>query len=384
MSNNSRSLLLALYSHPEHYPPTLNAISELSTVYDKIYILYRPFSINRWKYPKNVTLIPSGRTIDVRKQERSLLPIKLFYFFQFTFKLLLLIRKQKPHAVLLYDSFPVLSFNIIKKIIGKPTLLWYHNHDVPEITKLRKYSIGWFAARYEHSIFHFLDIFSLPSEKRKEYYPMTELHGKYFFIPNYPSINKFEGHFAKTKKNPIRILYQGTIGLGHGIECVSKLISITDNLELHLAGSDISNFVKHLQELIKKDKLIYHGNLPYVDLFQLTSSCHIGIAILEPKSVAYTTASTASNKIYEYAACGLPILYYDHEHFNYYLSKYEWAFATDLTEKSLMNCLNSIMENYDFLSSKARNDFENELNFERVFAPVKEFLKDNLSNDIIV
>jgi hypothetical protein len=102
----------------------------------------------------------------------------------------------------------------------------------------------------------------------------------------------------------------------------------------------------------------------------ITAQSHIGIAVNIPSEVIYQTGGTASNKIYEYAACGLPILYFDHPHYREYLGQFKWAFATDLSKESIENCIIEIMNNYDYFSQQARNDFLSRLNFESVFEPI--------------
>ena len=125
------------------------------------------------------------------------------------------------------------------------------------------------------------------------------------------------------------------------------------------------------------EKIFFHSYTSYNKVPEITSRSHIGIAIYQKNDVMNSTLGSASNKIYEYAACGLPILYFESEHYKKYLDKYEWAFATDLSEISLRNCIESIASNYEYFSKKAKADFENEFNYEKVFEPVRTFLNFN-------
>ena len=50
-------IVIAVYSHPEHYPPTLNAIEFLSKEFKHIYVIHRNIEGFNWKYPSNVTLL---------------------------------------------------------------------------------------------------------------------------------------------------------------------------------------------------------------------------------------------------------------------------------------------------------------------------------------
>lgn len=89
------------------------------------------------------------------------------------------------------------------------------------------------------------------------------------------------------------------------------------------------------------------------------------------------TIGTASNKIYEYAACGLPIIYFKSKYFDNILGKYSWAMGSNLNAKDLGTTIIKILENWDQYSSNARNDFIIINNFESAFKPALNFLSSN-------
>lgn len=70
------------------------------------------------------------------------------------------------------------------------------------------------------------------------------------------------------------------------------------------------------------------------------------------------TLGTASNKIYEYAASGLPVILYDNEQFRKYLTQYPWAFFIDGSPAMFIDCIHTIINNYKELSSLSRSSFE--------------------------
>ena len=90
------------------------------------------------------------------------------------------------------------------------------------------------------------------------------------------------------------------------------------------------------------------------------------------------TLGTASNKIYEYAASGLPVILFDNEQFRKYLSGYSWTYFTDGTADSLEACIKEIMNNYDSATISSRNDFEKSLNFENQFGEIKKRLLSDI------
>jgi len=376
----SNNLVCAIYNHPEAYPPTLNAIERLSGVYDNIYVLYRPNLNNLWQYPSNVKLISSGKqVISVKEQASQPVLKKVYQFLYFTFILLKLSVKYKPKTILLYDGIPLLSYFIVSKICKKPQIAWYHNHDVMGKDQ-RKYSVGWFATHFESSALAKLDIFSLPADERKVYFDLSHFRGKYFYIPNYPSLafyNKFHKNVAKDEV--LKLIYQGSISKGHGIEEIISFVAIySGKICVTLIGNVSDQYKEELIALKKQldvdEKVKILPPVNYTLLPTITINHDIGLAIHTPHNLIYATGGTASNKIYEYAAVGLPVLYFENEHYNQILSKYKWTFATDLSMNSIQNQIDYIRLNLNKLSISALSDFNKGLNFESVFSQVINYL----------
>lgn len=377
-----KKLVAGLYYHPEVFPPTLNAVTELSHCFDEIHLVYRPHIKGAWKYPANVHQVPSGRLISSTEQENAPLPKKIFFFLQFTWYLFKQCRK-KTTVVLLYDHIAFYAYCLIRPFIQGRPVLWYHNHDIAEITKLRKYSVGWLACRAEKSNFNRVDIFTLPSAERLQFFPVEKLRGQYFVIPNYPAISFYAPFYrpGRHAAGSIRLLFQGRIGGGHGLEEIMAL------LPRPIAGREATLVLKgycdpaYKEELVKlasaynvEEKLQFIGFTPYADVPAVTASCDIGIGIFAKMEVMHVTLGSASNKLYEYAAAGLPVLYLNEKHFSGYLSKYEWAFPVQLNSGSIHEQIEKIMNGYEQYSAAAHKDFMQTLNFERVFKPVVDYL----------
>src|SRR5690349_10768917 len=122
-----KNLVVVLFSHPQYYPPTLNALEMLSEHYDTIYVVHRNILGFDWKYPANVQLVGARRSYKVEDLEKSGIHKKISWFLNFTWRLLSIIRKAKPSTVLLYDAMPILSYRLIHRFIPRPKVLWYHN-----------------------------------------------------------------------------------------------------------------------------------------------------------------------------------------------------------------------------------------------------------------
>src|ERR1700730_1925355 len=167
--NSKKNLVIAIYSLPDYYPPTLNAIEYLSGQYDSISILHRNLTGSSWNYPANVRLITPKKLYSVKEVENANIFKKIFWFLQFTLDFFSVINRVRPDTILIYDSLPVLSYQLIQSFIKRPKILWYHNHDVIDPQYVRKWSISWLAWKTEKWIFPKLNIFSLPSMERRDF-----------------------------------------------------------------------------------------------------------------------------------------------------------------------------------------------------------------------
>lgn len=388
-SKRINNIVIGIYFHPEAYPPTLNAIGELSECFNYITVIHRPHLKGNWNYPPNVKVIPSGKYITSVNQEKAPLHQKIYFFYQFTMSLLRACSTEKPGYILVYDSLSLFAYSLVKPLLSKHKI-WYHNHDVTEQKDIRKYSISWLAAKNEVKAFNYLDIFSLPTNERLQYFPMDIFKGKYFFIPNYPA-KKFYASFYKHKNlaNPIRIIFQGSVGPYHGIEEIIPLLKETISgytLELVLKGPCRTEYRQLCVELADKyqvsSQLIFLEVTPYAEVPAASSTCHIGIGILAKQDLMNTTLGTASNKLYEYAAVGLPVIYYNSINFTRYLDKYKWAIPTEVTSQDIREMISLILKNYEALSASAHNDFMQYLNFEKGFMQIKTYIRNLILNPL--
>lgn len=377
-------LVIGIYYHPEAYPPTLNAVQELSKCFEHITIVHRPHLKGTWQYPANVKAVASGSFVTAAQQEQSSITKKILFFRQFMADLLKAIRAERASVVLLYDVHALFAYRMIRPLIGKKHVAWYHNHDVSELERERKYSIGWFACKAEKKLFSRLDIFTLPTADRLRYFPMDTFKGKHFVVPNYPSL-QFYGSFYKRKLpgQVVRLIFQGRIGEGHGFEEIITMLNETiggKQLELVLKGYCHEQYKQRLLELAGEhkvsDKLTFAGFTAYEEVPKLAASCHIGIGIFAKHETMHITLGTASNKLYEYAAVGLPVLYLDEPHFSQYLKKYQWAVPVQLSAASIREAIESIILNYEQYAAAAYESFRSSLNFEGAFSPVTDYLKE--------
>ena len=146
-------ITVLIYAHPELYPPTLSAIEELSQIADTIDVVTRNMLASKWEYPKNVRVhyINKKKFVGFEIENISFIS-KIIHFLKFVMMSHKLIKKNKSKIVLVYDAIPLYVTHLLKATLKKQnSLLWYHNHDVTDLSKANYFSIMSIASRKQDS-----------------------------------------------------------------------------------------------------------------------------------------------------------------------------------------------------------------------------------------
>jgi hypothetical protein len=375
-------ILVVLYSHPELYPPTLNAVSSLADHYEEVHILYKPHKKDEWEWPGNVHLHPAGKAIATRAFMNSPFRKRMIAHFSFILRFLVLLWKLRPKILLLYDPYPALFYRLVRPFtIGKRPFLWYHNHDIIEPGGIQKKSMSAILSAAERTLLRRADLFTLPAVERKAYFDLRRLKGKYFTIPNFPSRKVFSRKPQRRIGGDIVVGFQGSICSGRGLEEFISLLPMKakgKNVVFSITGFCNSElYWKSLNDRIGglKDQGIVRLNaaVPYGKLADAMDNVNIGWAYYGMDSSLDHSMGTASNKFFESCAMGLPVLYNSKNTFEIY-SNIKWAIPVELTMESISTSLAYLIENYQSLSDSAYDQFTRELNFENAFLVVLKIL----------
>ena len=148
-------------------------------------------------------------------------------------------------------------------------------------------------------------------------------------------------------------------------------------LQLVLKGYCDDGYTDHLLQLAAlhgvQERVRFIGFTPYEEVPAITASCDIGIAIFARKDVMNNTLGTASNKIYEYAAAGLPVICLENSPVAVSLAAYEWVIPVALNSEAILNGLEKIAGCYEKYSKEAHDSFMEKLNFGYFFRDVAAY-----------
>lgn len=112
-----------------------------------------------------------------------------------------------------------------------------------------------------------------------------------------------EGAVGKT-----RILYQGAVNMGRGLEEMICALPFLPECFLIIAGD--GDLVHKLQDLVSEkqvaEQVYFTGRLPFDQLRSLTKQADIGISLEQDLGLNYRLA--LPNKIFDYMQAGIPVL----------------------------------------------------------------------------
>jgi glycosyltransferase involved in cell wall biosynthesis len=388
-SKREKVLVLMYSGIPE--PPTLNAILMLKQYFRDVTFLRNNLYFPAESYPDTPTLLEIGRVIDVQSAMNKSALWKLSRFARYCTALVWHLRRTLYPIVIIHDYLALLAFSLVRGLVGYRGLTWFNSYDSIDqaAARVRPWSLMDSVVRRHERLFSELDYFSAPASERMRYYPVDRVRRQSFVIPNYPTIAFYRNFFRPRRlrdEKSMRLIYQGALGRGHGFEDIIKILGRTvagKPLELVLKGWIDEDYKRKLLELAAKhgvdQRLSFAGFGLYRTVPELASRCTVGLAIFTAQDIMNTTLGTASNKIYEYAAVGLPVILYDTPHFRHHLGERRWAFFTTLSETSLLHTLGQVAECYDAAASAASEDFREEFNFERVFTPALRTVLEHMS-----
>lgn len=136
---------------------------------------------------------------------------------------------------------------------------------------------------------------------------------KICLVPLGVDADKFKPSIVKkTQKNPIDIVYMGSITSRRNIEILIDAISdrgLKTKIRLHIIGDGPEEYIKKLKDDISNsnvsEKVTWHGYVNHDDVPHTLDKMDVAVSPL-PAHDSYEVSSPA--KMYEYLAMGLPIL----------------------------------------------------------------------------
>ncbi|MGI8502020.1 MAG: glycosyltransferase [Hassallia sp.] len=374
-------IAMLIYANPDHYPPTINAIHLLSEHYDVV-LIGRNQDPPFWKYPANVKVHRLGKYTSVREREQQSVGMKLWEYINFVTEASRLLKDVS--LIYAYDAFGYTVAYLCRLLKNKATPLIYHSHDLRgQLFSLSSLS-GW-VQKGERQWAHKANFVVFPSQERASLFKkLINFNGQLIIVPNFPRKSYFKEHsdfkniISERFQKP-QILLQGSISIKNSLlELIDSLTVVENSIELKLIGP-LPEDEKHLMiDLANRkkvaDRVKYFMPVPYNKLPSHTWKASIGVCLYKKIDINHQTMGTASNKIYEYAACGLPVIVSDQPNYREYLANETWVrFADPDDPHSIASAVQDILSDfgkYEEMCLAARQAFQEKYNYESAFSPL--------------
>jgi glycosyltransferase involved in cell wall biosynthesis len=374
-------LLITIYANPDYYPPTVYAVRILSC-YFAIHILSRNVDTLIEQWPSEVTIERIGANASVGEKEAAGAGTKLIEYAKFAARTRALINQMQPAIVYSYDPYAFVA-SLLGRIGGRSTPLIFHLHELWETEGLPWKSLQKWVVKAALSGTKSADAVVFPEKYRSQYWLQAagDLRAP-IVVPNCPEKSYFPAPADWSETIAMRFrareaVYVGYASADNGHLETLRALALMDGIRMRVIGNYRAEFGASFNALARQlgvaDRVSLDGWLPLDELRARASHASVGLSIYKPVTKSLEYVASASNKLFEYAAMGLPVVVPDRASYRDFLGDAEWVTYADVEEpESIAQAITLIFadhERYVAMSRAARRAFEEQYNYERVFAP---------------
>jgi glycosyltransferase involved in cell wall biosynthesis len=371
-------ILYVQYTNPAGYPPLEHSSEILADRGWQVLFL------GTGAHGANALELPAHPNITVHrwKFQQPGLWQKL-HFLAFNNWALITALRWKPKWIYASDVLACPSALILKKF-GFRVL--YHEHDSPEgaASSFFQRFLLWCRKKLARCA----DLCVLPNEKRIEVFKkQTGTSRPVICVWNCPAGEEAELE-PKKPADELILFYHGSIVPDRlPVSVIYALANLPSSIRLRIAGYETvghPGYVRELKEFADSRKLgsqfEYLGSLSREALLSETRKAHIGLALMPIKAMDLNlqTMTGASNKPFEYMACGLALLVSDLPDWSGMFIDPGFARACDPQDpKSIASVLRWFLENpveTRNMGERGRHQVLVDWNYETQFKPVLDRL----------
>ncbi|HEY6421110.1 MAG TPA: glycosyltransferase [Candidatus Binataceae bacterium] len=290
-------------------------------------------------------------------------------------------RELNPAVVYTYDTRGFVAGLAAQR--AADFALVFHWHDLFDIDQLARFSPQRWIEKQGTARGPRADLVVADDPQRIQHYLSESGDSRpAVLLPNYPSREQFPrpadfDALLERRFGNREILYTGGIG-GEGNATGSLIRAcamLPPDCRLTLYGPSPDETLGELRGLAQSlslgTRVRYGGRIPWSELIARTGEATVGAVTFRPVNFNYSAMGSATNKLYEYAARGLPVVVPDTPSFRAALGGELWAEFVDIDNPaSVARGLRGFLDDRDRYASAgraARRAFEECFNFECVF-----------------
>lgn len=374
-------IVVVFYANPDRYPPTVNAINLLRRQY-RIIIVCRNIGNADYPWPDDVTLHrcgPPGTNRDTSKQTALQ---KLAEYCAFVRTVRTVVRRDMPDLLYCYEPHAFSAVIVLAHAMKMPPCI-YHRHEIEDEERLKHASLQTWIMRYAQRHLRSADCVVFPEKHRAAYYVRRQkAPPSTFIVPNYPAkaaflLDHLFPDIIRKRWDDKTLLYRG--GVSESIlEALRGLSLCARDIRCEIIGAmpdAVQNAVRDvLQVHDLESRVTQHGYQSFARANELSLTASAGIVLYQRHERNVTYSATATNKLYEYAALGLPVIVPDTDAYRDHLRGQSWVvYATIEQPESIARALRTIFADharYADMCTAARRVFAAGWNYDTAFLPV--------------
>lgn len=375
-------LLISIYANPDFYPPTINAVAILKDHFE-VHVLCRNMGAAIETWPSEVSLDRYGRYADTRAKEALPAGAKLLEYCRFIARTRAAVAKLKPALIYAYEAHAFVAA-LVTRSRGHATPLVFHLHELSEPELLPLTSMQRWVVKAALLGTKSAAAIVFPEKYRAQHWLAKAGDARApIIVPNCPAPDYFRAPADWNETFARRYLarkavYVGRVGEVNGqLEAVQALAALDDTVRLRIIGNDQPDFDARITALAATlgvaHRVSLDGWLSRSELIPRADRASLGVVLSKPATKNFEFMASASCKLFEYAAMGLPVVVPDRLSYRDFLTNQQWVTYARVEEpKSIAQAISSILsdrERYFAMSLAARRAFEEQYDYPRVFAP---------------
>jgi len=377
----SPTLLVVFYANPDRYPPTRNAILLFRERF-RVHLVCRnnadPASTT---WPDDVRVERVGAPASDREKATAPAAAKTLEYLAFVRAVRRALSADRPRVVYAYEPHALSAL----ALAGCRAPIVYHRHESEEEGSFPWRSLQtWILALARHQARR-TSLVVFPEQRRAETYQRLAGDPRpVLLVPNFPLLSAFPPPspwpaILDARWRERVVLYRGAIGRDNGIlQMVRALPHLDPGISLRLCGGATPEFEREIQTLAAglgvASRVRYDGFVPFDRLNRETVAAAAGMVLYQQIHANNEFNVSATNKLYEYAACGVPVVMPGSRGYRDFFAGESWVEHADPADPaSVAAALQRLFADrgrYEERCQAARRAFEVRFNFDAVFAPL--------------
>ena len=267
--------------------------------------------------PSDPLVMPARERVAVRTLRRSRPGWRQkLHYARFLLWVLAWALRNRPEWVYASDPLSCPAAAIIAGLIGARVV--YHEHDLPDASGTSAFLRLAFAAR--RRVLARANVCVVPNAQRAEALA-RDAGARPAVVWNCPRLREVTGPRRPAPPDRLRVIYQGLVVPARmPATIVESLAALPPAVSLVCVGYEtvgqegyVGRLRREAERLGVADRIEFAGPMVRADLLRLCASCDVGLALVPSHGGDPNLATLvgASNKAFEYLACGLALLVAD-------------------------------------------------------------------------